>query len=149
MSEVKRYNNGYNDEWCHGGLVGCKEDANGRLVKYKDYAALKSERDALANENLAIKAKIAIHAGGFSVCPVCSHEEPSESDDIVWMVNETPTPATDAYINAVWAEGAGAVAEYHKERFEFIKNTRHDIANEHKAAYLCALDVAAQLRAGE
>lgn len=58
------------------------------------------------------------------------------------------TPATDAILNEVRAEGADAVAEYHKERFEFLANTCRAASGEHKAAYLCALDVAAQLRAG-
>lgn len=65
--------------------------------------ALEQQRDELAAENASIKANVAIHAAGFSVCPVCSHEEPSETDDIVWMVKATP--ATDSYLNSVRAEG--------------------------------------------
>lgn len=54
----------------------------------------------------------------------------------------------DTIINEFRAEGANAVADYHKERFEFLANTCKAASGEHKAAYLCALDVANQLRAG-
>lgn len=136
MSEVKRY-----------GYLGIVEEQDGEVVKHEDYVALKAKCDALAAENGALKNAMMVTLDHVDVMD-------SGSAGVVAMIafdalHSNKTPATDAYINAVRAEGAGAVAEYHKERFEFIKNTRHDIANEHKAAYLCALDVAAQLRAGE
>lgn len=57
-------------------------------------------------------------------------------------------PVTDTYLNSVRAEGADAVASYHKERFEFLANTCREVSNKHKEAYLAALCVADELRSG-
>lgn len=129
---------------CVPGDMLVNEELPAYLVRKFD--AMQQKLDAVVAENAYIKSCVDGHAAGFSACPKCGYEESGESDDIVWMVKATP--ATDAILNAVRAEGAEAVAEYHKERFEFLKNTRRDASNDHKASYLCALDVANQLRAG-
>lgn len=43
------------------------------------------------------------------MCPNCSHEEPSETDDIVALYRSLETPATDAFLAEVRNE-AGALA---------------------------------------
>lgn len=103
MSEVRRYSPGYQDNYCDGGFEDCKETDDGELVSYQDYVELKAQCDALAAENASIKESVAMHAAGFKICPACSHQDECETDDIVWMVKETP--ATDAYLNSVRAEG--------------------------------------------
>ncbi|WP_210461722.1 hypothetical protein [Pantoea ananatis] len=80
-----------------------KESETGQVVFYEDYAALQQKLDAMAAENGYLKDSVAMHAAGFSECSVCGHEEPCETHDIVWMAKETP--ATDAYLNSVRAEG--------------------------------------------
>ena len=97
-----------------------------------------------------------------------------ETDQTVWgvimqratMVNERPrteelpygscdyallpnlaTPATDAYLNAVRAEGADKVAEYHFVRIVALKEVSRQGYLFHKAAYSDAVSVANLLRA--
>lgn len=119
------------------------------MVRYSDYAALQAERDALAAENAALKELIEMHGASFSVCPNCSHEEPSETDDIVALYRSLGTTATDAFLREQQAKGADAVAAYHLERAEALQQSEPKFAFSHRAAYLAACDVAAQLRAGE
>ncbi|POU43908.1 hypothetical protein C3374_22165 [Pantoea sp. PSNIH4] len=59
------------------------------------------------------------------------------------------TPATDAAANALRAEGAEAVAAYHKERIDALSDVHRRGANDHKVAYMAAMDVAHQLREGK
>lgn len=66
--------------------------------------ALQQKLDAVLAENASIKASVAMHAAGFKICPACSHQDECETDDVVWMV-QGATPATDALLNAVRAEG--------------------------------------------
>ncbi|EDX5692970.1 hypothetical protein CTX92_004580, partial [Salmonella enterica subsp. arizonae] len=44
---------------------------------------LKESVAELATENVGMKELIEQHANSVAVCPNCSHEEPSETDDIV------------------------------------------------------------------
>ncbi|EFN8445580.1 hypothetical protein EBP71_16305 [Escherichia coli O5] len=61
-------------------------------------AELEASRVTLAEENSWLKMLIEDHASCTAVCPNCSHEEPSETDDIVWSYRSRETPATDAFL---------------------------------------------------
>ncbi len=65
---------------------------------------------ALAAENAGLKEIIEQHAGCVAVCPNCSHEEPSETDDIVALYRSMETPATDAYQEG-WVNGDKSVED--------------------------------------
>ena len=56
-------------------------------------------------ENADLKSLIEQHAGSIAVCPNCSHEEPSETDDIGALYRSLKTPATDAFLAEVRAQG--------------------------------------------
>ncbi|WP_275269637.1 hypothetical protein [Citrobacter freundii] len=58
----------------------------------------------LAAENAELKYLIEQHANSVAVCPNCSHEEPSETDDIVALYRSLKTPATDAFLAEVRAQ---------------------------------------------
>lgn len=75
----------------------------GPFVKYEDYAALEARCAALAAENAGLKELIEQHANSVAVCPNCSHEEPSETDDIVALYRSIETPATDDFLAEVRA----------------------------------------------
>lgn len=62
---------------------------------------LVQERNALAAENAGLKELIEQHANSVAVCPNCSHEEPSETDDIVALYRSMETPATDVFLAEV------------------------------------------------
>lgn len=74
-------------------------------------AELEASRVTLAEENSWLKMLIEDHAGCTAVCPNCSHEEPSETDDIVWSYRSRETPATDAFLSEVRAQGVDAAIE--------------------------------------
>lgn len=70
---------------------------------------------ALAAENAGLKELIEQHANSVAVCPNCSHEEPSETDDIVALYRSMETPATDVFL-------AEVRAKTHKEGAYFVAN---------------------------
>lgn len=75
-------------------------------------AELEASRVTLAEENSWLKMLIEDHAGCTAVCPNCSHEEPSETDDIVWSYRSRETPATDAFLAEVRAQGVEMMREH-------------------------------------
>ena len=66
----------------------------------------------LAAENAGLKELIEQHANSVAVCPNCSHEEPSETDDIVALYRSMETPATDAFLAEVRAQGVEMFADH-------------------------------------
>lgn len=106
------------------------------------------ENQKLVAENAALKGLIEMHAGGFAVCPNCSHEDPSETDDIVALYRSTETPTTEAAIAEFKAQGADTVAEHHRVRADALCDVDTKGMYRHQLAYLDANDVAANLRAG-
>ncbi|EIS4370940.1 3'-5' exonuclease [Salmonella enterica] len=96
-----------------------------------------SKFSKLAAENVGMKELIEQHANSVAVCPNCSHEEPSETDDIVALYRSMETTATDAFLAEVRAHGV----EMFSEKFgggTLISDMVKEIAK----------DFAAQLRKG-
>lgn len=108
-------------------------------------AALQQKLDAVLAENASIKASVAMHAAGFKICPACSHQDECETDDVVWMVKEA-TPATDALLNAVRAEGVEMFIDELSELFQSLK-TGGKPWQAVKGIAMRATSFAAQLRA--
>lgn len=73
--------------------------------------ALTTQLESVVAENAALKELIEQHAGSVAVCPNCSHEEPSETDDIVALYRSMETAATDAFLAEVRASGVEMYAE--------------------------------------
>ena len=67
-------------------------------------ANAESKCSGLAAENAGLKELIEQHANSVAVCPNCSHEEPSETDDIVALYHSMETPAADAFLAEVRAQ---------------------------------------------
>lgn len=114
--------------------INTVEYANQLLAENAD---LKKQVQALATEIAQIKSAIESHAVGFVVCPVCSHEEPSGTDDVVVMVRDIDTPATDAAIREIGAKAVEGFAD------DWQKLTPYSRISE------MARDYANKLRAGE
>ncbi len=146
---VKRYDEG------GYGLSDMEESADGSWVDYESHlmvvmgmeqlfndkiAALQQERDAMAAENAALKSFITKN---------CFVEDDSSDYGFADASISMPSaPASDAYLNSVRAEGADAVAAYHKDRAEALIAIDRKGANDHKVSYMAAKDVADQLRSG-
>ena len=95
MSEVKRY-----DISCFGGM-SMDECGDGAYVNYDDYAALEAKCSALAAENAALKQSEK-EFNNF-----CRQEYYG------WEDNFTETPATDAFLTEVRAQGVEMFGQYH------------------------------------
>lgn len=106
------------------------------LRKFRNDAA------ALAAENAGLKELIEQHANSVAVCPNCSHEEPSETDDIVALYRTMETPATDAFLAEVRAQGAEMFAAYCGEENSVFVEAKAYYRSLPDAAY----EFAAQLR---
>lgn len=167
MINVTRYDLNEDVETGESFISPVPESMEGPYVAYDDYAALQQKLDAMAAENAALKQVFVTKYFSREVTDVFSdtavlkidgdehycHQWVDNDSDVIRAVltsikAENPTPATDAYLNSVRAEGADAVAYYHKERFEFLANTCREASNKHKEAYLAALDVARELHSG-
>lgn len=103
------------------GLMDAAEQAN--KLAQEATEKLVQERDALAAENAGLKELIEQHANSVAVCPNCSHEEPSETDDIVALYRSMETPATDAFLAEVRAHDINAFIQHHSAELDaHIKN---------------------------
>ncbi|HHS9743069.1 TPA: hypothetical protein ACTW90_005562 [Raoultella ornithinolytica] len=58
----------------------------------------------LAAENLGLKAAITDHSQSVHFCEVCGKDDPCSTDDVCYVLNETP--ATDAYQSGIKADAA-------------------------------------------
>lgn len=118
---------------------------------------LKAQRDALAAENAALKGfgdklndmhnKLNGEGTGIQgraevACQQVALEAAMDEFDTIKI------QATDAYLNAVRAEGADKVAEYHFVRIDLLKEVSRQGHLFHKAAHSDAVSVANLLRAG-
>ncbi|HGN9431013.1 TPA: hypothetical protein ACK11D_003632 [Citrobacter freundii] len=103
----------------------------------------------LAAENAELKYLIEQHANSVAVCPNCSHEEPSETDDIVALYRSLKTPATDAFLAEVRAQGVeelASMAGNECKRYKSV-NDRAGVRKWKSIVILCS-DFATQLRKG-
>ncbi|HFE3481500.1 TPA: hypothetical protein ACF3IV_001859 [Enterobacter hormaechei] len=80
-------------------------------VQYERGNALEARCAVLAAENAGLKELIEQHANSVAVCPNCSHEEPSETDDIVALYRSMETPSTDSFLAEVRAQGVEMAAQ--------------------------------------
>lgn len=98
-----------------------REAEHGEYVLFdahqQEVSALKAERDALAQrvevlavENVALKDAITTHSQSTHFCELCGKDDPCSTDDVCYALNETP--ATDAALAAIQAQGVEKFAAY-------------------------------------
>lgn len=107
------------------------------LRKVRDDAA------ALAAENAGLKQAITTHSQSTHFCEVCGKDDPCSTDDVCYVLNETP--ATDAFLAEV---RAGAVDEVCLKISNAIINCYQDEQIGLDAAATICGDFAAQIRKG-
>lgn len=148
MNEVKRY-----DVSAFGGM-SMDESSDGAYVNYEDYAALEAKCVALAAENALIKSAIPeprdIEVDNDNMDDVSLAEDFGFNHAIELMKRRIPeTPATDALLAEVRAQGVELFAESQKE---YVRKNRNELDSMTRAAYCgSAVDAerfAAQLRKG-
>ena len=104
-------------------------------------------RVTLAEENSWLKMLIEDHAGCTAVCPNCSHEEPSETDDIVWSYRSRETPATDAFLAEVRAQGVDMARNAMIDFVDGEVGPNKNVPGLIRGAEIC-VSIAEQLRKG-
>lgn len=148
MSDVQRFR--------HDGIDGMACYENGAWVSHEDYAELKAERDALAAENAALKESVDHAAGCIHAAEVEGLEDALESNDgerLADLIHRrlchaylpVVTPATDAYLNSVRAEGVEMFAKHCDDNVSFVEPEDEEFYTLMEEA---ATSFAAQLRAG-
>lgn len=118
---------------------------------------IQKERGQLAAENVSLKILAEACSCEYEGAAThdCLDEEkvsyPEESCNITFgMIRRAlKTPATDAYLNSVRAEGADKVAEYHFVRIDALKDVSRQGHLFHKAAHSDAVNVANLFRANK
>ncbi|HGG1664751.1 TPA: hypothetical protein ACJFN0_002881 [Escherichia coli] len=110
-------------------------------------AELEACRVTLAEENSWLKMLIEDHAGCTAVCPNCSHEEPSETDDIVWSYRSRETPATDAFLAEVRAQGVDMARNAMIDFVDGEVGPNKNVPGLIRGAEIC-VSIAEQLRKG-
>lgn len=121
------------------------------VVRFSDYAELEKKYEALVAENAALK-----HAIEFATAPDMweEHGKLLEYKYVDWYVDELNkalnTPATDAEINEIKAQGVDAFAVFLKEQAKESLNRGDDyVADRLNAQSVTAIRFAASLRGGE
>lgn len=110
-------------------------------------AELEASRVTLAEENSWLKMLIEDHAGCTAVCLNCSHEEPSETDDIVWSYRSRETPATDAFLAEVRAQGVDMARNAMIDFVDGEVGPNKNVPGLIRGAEIC-VSIAEQLRKG-
>ncbi|EPS1419328.1 TPA: hypothetical protein ACJIW3_000191 [Enterobacter hormaechei] len=113
-----------------------------------NYEELEAKCAALAAENAGLKELIEQHANSVAVCPNCSHEEPSETDDIVALYRSMETPATDAFLAEVRAQGVEIFAAHKRERQQALRSRSMRMSEEAAGMASDAENFADELRKG-
>lgn len=150
---VKRYEWVACDEHsCHCDVV---ESAEGDMVDYEDYAALEARCEALAAENALLKksepapfSKLMMEA--LDVYQAGADEVPELAMLSAYkkLRDGLKTPATDAFLAEVRAQGVDLVCDYHKSRCEALRDVDRNGSQRHGAALCDAIDIAYQIRKG-
>lgn len=138
MSEVKRYKAVINDK-PYKPYAYCEESSDGLYVRHDDYAVLQKKLDAVLAENAAIKSAIPklkdIEYNNDNMDDVSLAEEIGFNDAVTLMNRwKGETPATDAILNAVRAEGAIACGIHLREWYDYkVEKRADDFANQLRA----------------
>ncbi|MCC3240645.1 hypothetical protein [Enterobacter cloacae complex sp. 2021EL-01169] len=129
---------------------------DGGYVSYEDYTALEARCLKLAAENAGLKAicddrRTFIMNGvqlGFIQVPTVETDPALETIRIAVSPQE-PTPATDAFLAEVRAQGVEMFGQWLRDSADiFDKNSRHDWADQNRVSADKAGEFADQLRKG-
>ncbi|HFK5629735.1 TPA: hypothetical protein ACG0A5_002150 [Enterobacter roggenkampii] len=101
---------------------------------------------ALAAENAGLKAAIETHKHGFVRCNCCGDELMCHTDDVCRALDETP--ATDAFLAEVRAQGVEMFAAHKRERQQALRSRSMRMSEEAAGMAADAENFAAQLRKG-
>lgn len=122
------------------------ESKDGPMVRHEDYDALEARCAALAAENAGLKAAIETHKHGFVRCNCCGDELMCHTDDVCRALDETP--ATDAFLAEVRAQGVEMFAAHKRERQQALRSRSMRMSEEAAGMAADAENFADELRKG-
>ena len=113
------------------------------------YEQLEQQLAAVVAENAGLKQAITTHSESTHFCEVCWKDDPCSTDDVCYVLNETP--ATDAAIAKIQAQGVEMViaAKKHQREIMHADTFGYGAAQESLRELINQLEsFAAQLRQG-
>lgn len=125
------------------GRSGAHDCADGLRNKL---AASEAKFTALAAENAGLKAAIETHKHGFVRCNCCGDELMCHTDDVCRALDETP--ATDAFLAEVRAQGVEMFAAHKRERQQALRSRSMRMSEEAAGMAADAENFADELRKG-
>ena len=89
---------------------------------------------------------------GYEASEVATQNGATEDESLragmIAIINRIGTPATDAFLAEVRAQGVDLVCDYHKSRCEALHDVDRNGSHRHGAALCDAIDIAAKIREG-
>ena len=119
-------------------------DPNGNLVKYTDYAALEARCAALASENAGLKDEIS------NITFMRDDDffgSTQRAQEVMGRLVNVKTPATDAFLAQVLAQGVDVVRNVMIDFVEGDVGPNENVPGLIRSAEIC-VSIAAQLRKG-
>ncbi|HEB4875704.1 TPA: hypothetical protein R0C45_003903 [Kluyvera ascorbata F0526] len=112
------------------------------------YEQLEQQLAAVVAENAGLKQAITTHSQSTHFCEVCGKDDPCSTDDVCYVLNETP--ATDVVIANIQAQGVEMFAHSMAHHLLVMEKNGEDAITKIQVgtASRLALAFAAQLRQG-
>ncbi|HBL5341093.1 hypothetical protein ASU91_18435 [Enterobacter hormaechei subsp. steigerwaltii] len=107
---------------------------------------VRNEAAALAAENAELKSAIEKHADSYIMCGYCRTERDGKNDDVCEVLDSTP--ATDAFLAEVRAQGVEMFAAHKRERQQALRSRSMRMSEEAAGMAADAENFADQLRKG-
>ncbi|HCR0162262.1 hypothetical protein QAB23_05225 [Enterobacter hormaechei] len=112
----------------------------------KRNAELEARCAALAAENAGLKSAIEKHADSYIMCGYCRTERDGKNDDVCEVLDSTP--ATDAFLAEVRAQGVEMFAAHKRERQQALRSRSMRMSEEAAGMAADAENFADELRKG-
>lgn len=93
--------------YANAGFMALASPAN-VISLLEEISTLESRCAELAAENAGLKQAITTHSQSTHFCEVCGKDDPCSTDDVCYVLNETP--ATDAFLAEVRAQGVKSLS---------------------------------------
>ncbi|HCM9699619.1 TPA: hypothetical protein N5O35_000835 [Enterobacter hormaechei subsp. xiangfangensis] len=112
----------------------------------KKVADLEAHLAALSAENVGLKSAIEKHADSYIMCGYCRTERDGKNDDVCEVLDSTP--ATDAFLAEVRAQGVEMFAAHKRERQQALRSRSMRMSEEAAGMAADAENFADELRKG-
>ncbi|HBS7279530.1 TPA: hypothetical protein MAQ12_004299 [Klebsiella pneumoniae] len=102
-------------------LIASLESAGELSIREQKFLKLAKAYQQLAAENVALKSAITDHSQSVHFCEVCGMDDPCRTDDVCYVLSETP--ATDRIVAGIKADAIDEAA-VELDRVDTVASTR-------------------------